>query len=336
MSATKREDWLDALKGFAIICIVLGHVIERAETGIGYVGEPLHFIDVFVNRIHIYIFFITSGYLYGKYDRQKLRNGGYTKTYVRKKVLDLFLPYTYFAVLIWIGKMIFSDYVVRKTSVMDLLMMFINPVAFMWYIYVLFIILMIVFALDKFFNFRNSTIMMITLILLAIEVIINPTYVAIYKTLHNVGVLFLGVILSEKEEILSNRKYLYISGCLTILFGVLSWWFEGRYDIIDVVINYSSAYFFMSLFYIFKDIKCDWVKKLGNETLYIYIMHPIILNLVRMIFMKCKFYNLGVWIAVLLILGIGIPYIYAQIAKRLFILEVPFKPRKYIEKSRKK
>ena len=72
----EREKWLDCLKGFAMFCIILGHSIERIQTGLGYSNGFLYFIDVFVNGMHIYIFFMVSGYLYAKIERDRIKCSG--------------------------------------------------------------------------------------------------------------------------------------------------------------------------------------------------------------------------------------------------------------------
>ena len=33
----QRDVWLDELKGLAILCVILGHSIERMQTGTGYI-----------------------------------------------------------------------------------------------------------------------------------------------------------------------------------------------------------------------------------------------------------------------------------------------------------
>lgn len=98
----KRETWIDELRGFGILWVVLGHTIERAESGLNYTNNAMHFFDVFANSIHIYILFLVSGFVYGMIERSQILNGKENK-FLKKKALDLLLPYIYFGFLIWGG-----------------------------------------------------------------------------------------------------------------------------------------------------------------------------------------------------------------------------------------
>ena len=327
----KRDLWLDSLKGLAIIFIVLGHTIERMETGTGYINDPLHFIDVGVNRIHIHIFFIVSGFLFGMFERQKLFVQGNLKLYVRKKALDLFLPYTYFAIVIWLGKMVFSDFVVRQTNFQDLVLMFIKPVAFMWYIYVLFLISVFVACMLVASKNNIRIIAVLGVAMLLVNIFWKPEMVLLYKIFQNTFIFCLGVMIADNKDIFENNLLFSVSGLFTMVFVYLSWRFENQSELIFVVTNVSSALFLLMLFYRLRNIDIKLLTKLGQETLYIYIMHPIILNAIRMIFIKLGFNCVPIWIIVMLAAGLGLPYLYAVIAKRIHILEAIFKPRLYIE-----
>ena len=327
----KRDLWLDALKGLAIIFIVLGHTIERMETGTGYINDPLHFIDVGVNRIHIHIFFIVSGFLFGLFERKKLFVHGNLKIYVRKKALDLFLPYTYFAIIIWLGKMAFSDFVVRQTNFQDLVFMFIKPVAFMWYIYVLFWISVLVACLLVALKNNMRVIAILGIAMLLVNIFWRPELILLYKIFQNTFIFCLGIIIAENKDILKNKILFSVSGLITVIFVYLSWRFENQSELIYAITNVSSALFFLMLFYKLRNIDFSLLTKLGQETLYIYIMHPVILNAIRMVFIKIGFDCVPIWIIVMLTSGIGLPYVYAIIAKRIKVLEVLFKPRRYIE-----
>lgn len=301
------------------------------ETGTGYINDPLHFIDVSVNRIHIHIFFIVSGFLFGLFERQNLITQGNLKKYLRKKTLDLFLPYTYLAVAIWFGKMIFSDFVVRQTSIQDLMLMFVKPVAFMWYIYVLFWISVFVACLLVALRNNIRLIAFIGFAMLAINILWKPELILLYKIFQNTLIFCIGVMIAEKRNVLNNKLLFSVSGILTVFFVYLSWKYENQSELIFVITNVSSAIFFLMLFYRLQNINFPLLTCLGKETLYIYIMHPIILNAIRMIFMKIGFTSVLVWIVVMLAYGVGLPYVYALAARKINILEAIFKPRRYIE-----
>ncbi len=87
---TKREHWVDSVKGFAIICVVLGHVNGR-----------VCFLYNWIYSFHIPIFFIVSGILLSLNSDWE-NKGNYD--ILRKKVLQLLYPYLTFSMLtlVWI------------------------------------------------------------------------------------------------------------------------------------------------------------------------------------------------------------------------------------------
>lgn len=60
MTKIKRSDWLDNLKGFLIICVVVGHFIE---SGIDYNSGTSKALFVFIYSFHMPLFIFVSGML---------------------------------------------------------------------------------------------------------------------------------------------------------------------------------------------------------------------------------------------------------------------------------
>ncbi len=333
--ANERETWLDSLKGFAIILIVLGHTIERIKTGTGYDPALLHFTDVVINRIHNHIFFITSGFLVGKYGRERLTNRKEVQHYLKNRSLDLLLPYCYFAILTWVGKFIFSDYVVHKVGISDLLLMFINPVAFMWYIYVLFLITVIVLYLMLLTKQNDKIVLLVSFFLLVFNVVLEPSQPLVFRICQNCFIFVLGIYVAKNQSIFQLNSVFVLLGVLTAVFSYLSYVYENQSEFIFAVTNVSSSLFFLILFYRLRHISFKIFNKLGNETFYIYIMNPIILNAIKMVFLKADYANILIWFITMMICGLGLPMLYSLVAKRIWIFEIIFKPRKYIKENNK-
>lgn len=66
ITKTNRIEWLDACKGFAIVLVVIGHVLS------GYIGKGLfaehlpemHYTYELIYSFHMPLFFILSGYVF--------------------------------------------------------------------------------------------------------------------------------------------------------------------------------------------------------------------------------------------------------------------------------
>lgn len=338
-NSNQRDVWLDALKGFAILCIIIGHTIERTQTGTGYINAPLHFIDVFVNRMHIYIFFMVSGFLYARFDRKRIKeNSTYTKTYIWKKFCDFMLPYLLFAILIWIGKMAFSAYVVRQVSILDLILMLVRPVAFMWFIYVLFVICVLVVLFDRISGFNNKILVSVGVIFLIAYIVFVPEETLIKKTLMNFLPFVVGILIFEHIEVLDNKIINTIGFFIASIICVLCYIYEESsiIHVLDAIHSIVVPFVFVSLFYHLRSYSFRLLDKLGVESLYLYIIHPVAINFVRMIFLRVGIKSIPIWLISLITAGIVVPYVYAILAKKYALFEVWFKPRGYIEKYKKR
>lgn len=147
---TKRIEWLDIIKGVAIICVVFEHACERTELFIPIENKYLLLLRDAVLTFQMAVFFSVSGFLYSEKDREKLRLKNRTdlKSFIYKKTMDLFLPYVIFEILIYIGKTLFAVWVKHPVDFMDLVTMLVRPISFAWFLYALYAYEIIAAVLD--------------------------------------------------------------------------------------------------------------------------------------------------------------------------------------------
>lgn len=81
----KRENWIDVIKGFAIILVVLGHI-----------SKPGEFITNWIYSFHIPIFFMVTGILLSVNEKWKSENFA---DIARRKAKSLLYPYFIFCCL---------------------------------------------------------------------------------------------------------------------------------------------------------------------------------------------------------------------------------------------
>lgn len=121
--AAKRIEWLDLCKGFAIILVVLGHVIDGATM---YKNVSwLQTVFKAVYSFHMPLFFFLSGIAYSLTRNRK------------QNIVNLLLLYLIWSCIGYSFKSIFSG-VVTKTNTDNLLIcLLIKPVDPYWYLIVL-------------------------------------------------------------------------------------------------------------------------------------------------------------------------------------------------------
>lgn len=144
----KRIAYLDALKGFVILCVVFGHVID------GYISSNIWpeynsiLTGIFrvIYSFHMPICFIISGFLFQlAYVDQ---NGSARKRKIYTHAVDFAVVYVIFCVLLWAFKLIFSGSVNSEVGFTDILFIWAKPMPSYWYLYVL-IALYLIFSLDR-------------------------------------------------------------------------------------------------------------------------------------------------------------------------------------------
>ncbi len=80
---TKRFEYIDALKGFAIFCVLWGHSIQYLKNGYNFFSNP---VFEFIYSFHMPLFFMVSGFFFRSSLKLNLKN------FLYKKGIQLLLP----------------------------------------------------------------------------------------------------------------------------------------------------------------------------------------------------------------------------------------------------
>ena len=97
----ERCQWLDTLRGIAIILVIVGHVIGGLEN-IG--GGSNNVVREVIYTFHMPLMFIISGYVAKEYnpkDRDKIE---FLINFIKKSIISLYIPYLIFGYLFWAVK----------------------------------------------------------------------------------------------------------------------------------------------------------------------------------------------------------------------------------------
>ena len=137
----RRELWVDYIKVFACVLVVLGHFFQSmTKADILPANDLYGWFNTTIYYFHVPLFFICSGYLYQKLS--KVDSFDSWKRNVLKKLIALGIPYFTFSTVTWVLKTVFSS------SVNDQLggigeTLFLNPTSPYWYLYCLFFIVLV-------------------------------------------------------------------------------------------------------------------------------------------------------------------------------------------------
>lgn len=139
--SSKREVWIDYVKVFACILVVLGHFFQSmVKASIVQDNSLYQWFNTTIYCFHVPLFFICSGYLYQRYS---LIDSFYSwGCNVFKKAIALGIPYFIFSFATWLLKTVFSGEINDKIGGLGYVL-FIHPASPYWFLYILFLIFII-------------------------------------------------------------------------------------------------------------------------------------------------------------------------------------------------
>ena len=139
--SSKREVWIDYIKVFACILVVLGHFFQSmVKASILPDNSVYQWFVAAIYYFHVPLFFICSGYLYRKYSC--VDSVGAWKNNIIKKAVTLGIPYFVFSFATWLLKTLFSGSVNNQIGGLGETL-FVHPTSPYWFLYILFLIFVI-------------------------------------------------------------------------------------------------------------------------------------------------------------------------------------------------
>lgn len=302
MENTKRIDYLDYIKGFGILLVILGHIYD--------VSNP---IKIWLYSFHIPLFFIISGALI-KYTNINGRN---MKNIIISKFKSLIIPYICFellAIFVWMiqNELTFSAF---KWNITDSIFMYCKA-GTTWFLFALFVSEILFISILKYLK-SNKLITLITGILFIISLTIHTEN-------HNILVLFRCFIANGFLYVGYYGYNLIINKNLSILFiialcvaNIILSHFNGLVDLWSLQFGNIFLYTIcsilgsVSIIYLFKKIKQSFILKyLGENSLIIMATHQVLLEKFINVVTGGQYTYLTGLLMLVLIVSIEIPIIY--------------------------
>ncbi|WP_196048872.1 acyltransferase family protein [Clostridium saudiense] len=298
----ERIKYLDVLRGFLILTVVFGHIIDENDT-----------LSIIIYTIHMPAFFIISGML------NNINNKTKTLKYMGKRLKSLIIPYIIFSLMtifihIFINKGITGDI---KSEILSVIIG--RGVGAVWFLMALFIAESIYLLLNRIINNKVINIIIITLLFIFGingNNVYNSFYLfGIYRALIALGFYSIGIYISNYLRIIDINNILIILILLIILFLGIK---NGRVDLWGLKFNNKILYVLNSLIgsialiYLFKNIfnNIKFLSYLGKNTLIIMGTHQILIKIIE-VFTKYERYNMSISFVIFLInILLEIPIIY--------------------------
>lgn len=321
-----RIDWIDALKGFAILSVVVGHCVTdsiSSQTFPEYAALLQMMYDA-IYSFHMPLFFMISGYVFYL-----------TKSYRKwkTKVLDFSIVYVIWSTLMCFSKYMMSGDVNHPVTIIDLVSIVYKPIMIYWYLYVLIILYAIVSCLRwERVSWRLWSISAVAAI--AVKTMQLDTGILNNIIYHMCYFLAGGVLL--QTGLLQKLKLKHVAFLSVLVLMNCIFYFSWTPAAVWVVVwkKFLIANCLSLLcFWMFSRLSVNAVLRvMGVNTLQIYVMHCFFTGGLRVLFKHMHTGSIGLYFISAIALGILIPILCGKITKKIPLLDVVFEPR--IGKSR--
>lgn len=343
----KRIEWLDALKGFAIIAVVLGH----AFVGYGYNqtfprwNGMIEYLKNWIYLWHMPLFMLLSGYAFEMSTKQE--DGTYAKYKVHKNMLNFVLLYLLFQSILGMLKILFSSFVDVPMQWSILLPEIMFPNTVLWYLWVL----VIYYGIFPIFSkYIKSEILIAILFVGSIAICKLGESINVGLCVKNLfycaPFFYSGMRLyypSSSLQIYNNRRNWTIYGALLIVFSVIyqRMFYEKVLVEIRAICELVAAYIVIGLLIkLFQKeaviCKTGLLQRLGQASLVIYLLHTYIVTAIKVFVTRMGFQGILFWIPVTVVVAIAIPYVIFVLSKKIKIIQYIFKPILLLDDMRKK
>jgi fucose 4-O-acetylase-like acetyltransferase len=351
--SANRSIWPDYARGIGMIFLVLGHVRKGFEK-IEYQGQPLDVNPVLetISQVlylaNVPLFFVISGL----YMRNSLFKRDATQ-FIGNKFNTIFYPY-----LVWGSIQILFQYVgyrVHMSNTPRQLTDWLNllydprPLDQFWFLYTLFA-MSVLYAVLVYYARLNKTTLFILASLAYIAYYFLPDTFFIFGIKYMAKFFFYLVLGDIASRWLLDEKNVKRFSSVTVLLLILAAFtgvklamnylhtgeeennFFSVQNLLVLLAIFTGMCLTVSISYLLQRYRvAGWLSVVGKNTMYIYIMHIIIMGISRALILKATHYQYpNISILLVTFISVALPIVLIPVFERLglWFLFSPVKPEK--------
>ncbi len=338
-----KEFWIDNIKIFACLLVLLGHLFQGL-TGAGVLpkNDLYRWFNYTIYTFHVPLFFICSGYLYQKFSRvDSFDSWGRN---ILKKILVLGIPYTSFTIMTWIIKLVTGN---SGTNSIDNIIstLFFQPTAPFWFLYALFFMFVVTITVKSkkmygmLFFISFFTKLLYIFYIQELELLSLPY--ALVTLMQNEIWFVLGMGVAFWNWSIKLRKIgLGVVGVATSLAcSIFVSYYNVHTGVIAFVLGLMFCVSFMMVFIgidFYNSKNNKFTKLVSKYTMHIFLMHSIFVATVRTILLRMGIESEVLHICLEIFAGIVGPIIVGIIMQKTIFLEFFIFPSKVLKLTEKK
>lgn len=310
-----RLNWVDNAKGIGILLVVLGHAFQGVIDSEGLTNTSnIYFIKELIYGFHMPLFFLLSGLFYFSFQKKNIKQALFSKLY------GLIRPYFIWAFITAVIMQLGSRYTNAGLGITDFFKSPIVPFSQLWFLYVLFFMFILTRILLLKLNLKMLWIVSFIFLLL------NPFLpnIWIIKNLSfNFFYFISGYVLMENKYIKERIFKIMDIKISLLLFTIMNilFYFIVKSDYVTIYSFYKLILPISGILLVLnisEQFKSKFIAYLGKNSMPIYVMHLIILAVVRVLLLKIlEVESLLLVIALSTIISVVLSLIGLEIAKKL-------------------
>ncbi|BBA28141.1 acyltransferase family protein [Prevotella melaninogenica] len=291
---------------FAILLVVIGHSFFQMESPI---------VD-WIYQFHVPLFFFVSGYLFNVSVKGKQIN---PHIFLRHKAVRLLLPYFALSTLLFVPKVLLSQYMVRPIQanwseyVLMLIYPYRNVNSSYWFLPTLFLLFVFAVVAILFFQrLKHRTSLTVTTLLLTLLALANISLPFSHDTLFNVvGVIHyafyfaLGYFVSSfgLMRFLDKRKTSFLVFLFTFVVSIFAL-YVNKSPLMDLFLAMNGILMSVALARLYAKYEFHFLNHLSPSSYTIYLYHGIFQALSLQILMRFTHFDNVVYIILAFLTGV--------------------------------
>lgn len=324
VTAGSRISWIDSLKGFAIICVVIGHV------ALGYLksgtfpssNDIVEVVRALCYSFHMPLFFIMSGYAFTL--AYVTPEGNVKRGKVKWHVLNLAILYVCVGAFLILLKIIAPQLGSDQASWRTLLMLPVQPFGIYWFLYVLMAVTLIACFSFKFVS--RLWVLALSFVLAATAPFFVMTDLFELQRFFYMSPFFLLGILLRKGDLHVHGVVSNVAIVVGAVLLILSFCGFGELRVVNVsslAIALGVCLLFIRIFQHPVLAESSVLKYCGRHSLEIYLIHCYVISAERA-FLP----HTNVWVSLLLtsVLATVIPLGVAVLLQKINLHSLIFRP----------
>lgn len=212
-----RDNSVDILRGFAIVLVVLGHVIRGLLDGSAETNAGLKLADWIIYSVHMPVFFYLAGYF-----TQVSLDRATRREYLRSRASNVLYPYLIWSVIYFVAGAIMSHvtHLNHPITPGDLTRIGWDPITVLWFLYAL-LVMQVVAALTARWPTALLAGALVLDVVFSIAGWLDTTGVA-GRVVAHAPFFFLGFVMAQRRRSVlpGVRDPLAIAAVLAVAFGV--------------------------------------------------------------------------------------------------------------------